>query len=282
MPCDVIYLGLDLAWRLGTGSRPANESGVVALSPDGAVRDAGWTRGLSATIAWIESQVADDVMLFVDAPLVVSNPSGQRLAERQVGQRYGAWDVSANSTNLASKRLGGVELRRSLAQLGWRYDDGRCGPPTAGRVVSECYPYTTLVGTCELGYADRRPRYKRKPKRMPIAAFRPDRAATCDDLIRRMASLSSADPPLRLDSHPVTRALLEQPSPPDEPGYKHREDLIDAAICAWTASLWHRYGHARCQVLGTEDAPDGDGLVPTIIAPARPSQRWQSRDPTDR
>jgi predicted RNase H-like nuclease len=51
--------------------------------------------------------------------------------------------------------------------------------------------------------------------------------------------------------------------------YKHREDLIDAAICAWTGLLWLRHGLDRCQVLGDVGDPSGA----TIIAPARSSQR---------
>ena len=101
-------------------------------------------------------------------------------------QRYGKWKVSANSTNLDSPRLGGVALRQALEERGFRYDDGIDGPPESGRVVSECYPYTTIVGYEPFGY-DERPLYKRSPKRMRVAEFRPIRAQACDDLIGRTA-----------------------------------------------------------------------------------------------
>jgi predicted RNase H-like nuclease len=59
--------------------------------------------------------------------------------------------------------------------------------------------------------------------------------------------------------------------------YKHREDLIDALLCAWTAALCARHGPARCQVLGLPagDAAAGPASWPaaTIIVPARPEQR---------
>lgn len=38
----------------------------------------------------------------------------------------------------------------ALAALGRRYDDGLDGPPTQDRVVSQCYPYTAIVGAPEL------------------------------------------------------------------------------------------------------------------------------------
>ncbi len=77
--------------------------------------------------------------------------------------------------------------------------------------------------------------------------------------------------PLDLRSHEVTRKLLEDPSPLDNRAYKHREDLIGAALCAWTASLWHRHGLESCQVLGA--VPNVERPAATIIAPARPEQR---------
>lgn len=77
-------------------------------------------------------------------------------------------------------------------------------------MISECYPYTTLVGVAELGYDRERPRYKRKPRALPTAQWRPERAANCDDLIHRLATLEHTDPPLRLRSHPATHNLVKQ------------------------------------------------------------------------
>lgn len=267
------FIGIDLAWaHSGTRAKP-NETGVAAIDRRGVVIECGWTRGLEETMAWLAKTAVDGATLaFVDAPLVVDNPAGQRPCEREVGQRYGRWKVSANSTNQNSPRLAGVLLREGLQESGWVYDDGRDGPPTGGMVMSECYPYTTLVGASEFGYDQERPTYKRRPARVPTAQWRAVRAAECDKLIGRMAGLATADPPLLLASHPVSRRLLDEPSPQRAADYKHREDLIDALLCAWTAALWSRHGPARCQVLGADSAVPL-GRAATIIAPARPEQR---------
>jgi predicted RNase H-like nuclease len=271
------FLGVDLAWREGRDNLPANETGVAVLDPAGRILDAGWTRGVPDTLDWANAAAGGhDAVMFVDASLVVRNPAGQRRCETQVGQRYGAWRVSAHSTNLRSPRLAGVRLLSLAEQAGWRYSDGRAGPPASGRVISESFPHCTLVGAAELGYDRERPRYKRPPRRLPVAQWRPLRAATCDELIRRIGRLATADPPLRLDSHPVTRQLAAEPSPLGDAAYKHREDLIDALLCAWTAALWVRHGLHRCQVLGLrDDAAAGTAAAPaaTIIVPARPGQR---------
>jgi predicted RNase H-like nuclease len=270
MTREVRVLGVDLAWGEGSASKPANETGVVAVNGSGEILDAGWTTGVEQTVSWVERMAADVTLAMIDAPLVVVNPTGQRLCERQVGQRYGRWKVSANSTNLGSARLAGMVLRYQLERAGWRYDDGHAGPPTMGRVISEVYPYTTIVGATEFGYEVERPVYKRKPPGTTADGFRAMRASACDELVVRLVRLRMADPPIDLQSHPTTALLLDEASPSADRAYKHREDLIDAVICAWTGLLWLTHGLARCQVLGLGD--DGEP-VPTIIAPARAEQR---------
>ena len=205
---------------------------------------------------------------------MVDNKRGQRLCERQTGQRYGRWKVSANTTNLGSRRLGGVALRDELENAGLallRRPRRAAGQrPRRQRVL----PLHDPGRRGRLGFERERPRYKRPPKGMPAATWRPLRAAACDELIRRIASLFDADPPLDMLPHPETFRLLLEPSPLDQRAYKRREDLLDAVISAWTAAFWSRHGHARCQVVGVP--PDGapaDVPLATIIAPGASRRR---------
>jgi predicted RNase H-like nuclease len=266
----VRVLGVDLAWGECNAKKAANETGVAALDGNGDILNAGWTIGLAGTVDWIDRWAEDDTLLFVDAPLIVDNATGQRLCEREVGQRYWPWKVSANTTNLGSRNLAGMALRQTLGKAGWRYDDGRERPRHGGRVMSECYPYTSIVGVAELGFDVERPPYKRQPKGIPTMQSHPLRAAACDRLISALAGLENADPPLHLRSHDTTARLLDEPSPLASRAYKHREDLIDAVICAWTGLLWLEHGFGRCQVLGLTDDPSP---AASIIAPCRPEQR---------
>jgi predicted RNase H-like nuclease len=135
----VIFIGVDAAWG------DVNETGLVALERSDRIRDAGWAVGVAATVEWICERSEADTLVFIDAPLVVTNPGGQRLCEKHVGQRYWRWSVSANSTNTASRRLGGVALVAALRECGFRYDDGLDGPPLRGRCASECYPYSVVT-----------------------------------------------------------------------------------------------------------------------------------------
>ena len=156
-------------------------------------------------------------------------------------------------------------------------DDGLDGPPARGRVVSECYPYTTIVGAFEFGYDDRRPPYKRAPKGRKATEAWALRTSACDELIRRVAVLIDSDIPIDLASHSATATLADVPSPPIAAQYKKREDLLDASICAWTAALWHRFGEERCQVLGVDGDLPAQRPIASIIAPARPEQRAARR-----
>ncbi len=63
-------LGIDLAW--GT----VNETGVVALDPDGTIADAGWTTGVEDTAAWMNRWANADTLAFIDAPLAVRTTAG--------------------------------------------------------------------------------------------------------------------------------------------------------------------------------------------------------------
>lgn len=271
------FLGVDLAWAEGSAGKPANETGLACIDETGQVIDAGWARGTDAVLDWIASMSEPGAVLAVDAPLVVNNPGGMRLCERETGSRYGRWQVAANASNLGRVSQGGVALRERLESAGWLYTDGLERPDPAERTFFECYPYTTLVGAEEFGYDDKRPRYKRMGTALPIEARRTARAAVCDDLIERMWRLAAASPPLNLASHPLTDILVTERSPLLDRDYKHREDLIDALISAWTASLWWLYGTSRSQVLGAGEPASPDGHRATIIAPARPEQR---RDPS--
>ncbi len=232
------FIGVDLAWREGSADRVANETGVAVIDADGRVLDAGWKRGVEQTIAWVDSAAADgDAVMFVDAPLV--GPQRDRPAAlREAGwTKVLALEGQCQYDEHRFAAAGGVQFLRVAGLSGWRYSDGSGGPPRAGRIISETYPYATLVGAAELGYDTERPRYKRKPRRLRAAQWRTERAATCDTLIGRLAD---ADPPLPLHSHPVTRELAEQPSPAIDSAYKHR--TTSSMPCC--APGPHRCGHA--------------------------------------
>lgn len=283
------FLGVDLAWGLGgahpvTGrTRVSNETGLCLLDDEGVVLAADWARGVDAVADWIAEHERPGDVIAIDAPLIVVNESGMRQAERAVGRGYGRWKVGANASSRTLAARAGELLLERLGERGIRYTDGASPPPPGTTVAFECYPFTTLVGAPELGYDVERPRYKRLVPGIPRDEARRRRAAAADELLRRMSALADARPPLRLDSHERTAQLLAEPSPMLDRPHKHREDLLDAVLCAWTAALWFDdvrapAARSRVQVLGAEGSAtpgetDALGRRATIVAPARPEQR---------
>ncbi|MBD8728847.1 GNAT family N-acetyltransferase [Frigoribacterium sp. CFBP 13707] len=268
------YLGVDLAWRDSTPGRPANETGLAVVAADGTVLDAGWARGVDAVEEWVLRWATPGSVVAIDAPVLVPNATGMRASEREVSRSYGRWHVAANASSASLPWLGGRDLGERLERAGLVLDDGVQPVPEGRTSYFECYPYTTLVGAAELGYDERRPRYKRPDTTLPPEARREARAAVCDDLLRRLGTLSAAAPALQLRSHPVSRLLLDEPSPLVDRAYKHREDLLDALLCAWTASL-RAQAPGRLQVLGHATEPDARGRRATILTPCRDGQRRQ-------
>ena len=285
------FLGIDLAWGLGgphplTGrARRPNETGLCLLDDRGVILEAGWVRGVEAVAEWVAEHERPGDVIAIDAPLIVVNETGMRQAERAVGRGYGRWKVAANASSRTLAARAGEVLLARLGERDIRYTDGTSPPPHGTTVAFECYPYTTLVGAPELGYEVERPRYKRLIPTIPRDEARARRAVAADDLLQRMARMADARPPLRMDSHPETARLLDEESPLRDAAYKHREDLLDAVLCAWTAALWLDDAIGRrgapgehVQILGaagsaTPGEVDAQGRRATIVAPARPEQR---------
>ncbi|CAQ01267.1 DUF429 domain-containing protein [Clavibacter sepedonicus] len=269
------FLGIDLAWAEGTATRPARETGLACIDASGRVLDLTTARGIDEVVAWVARWEDPGAVAAVDGPLVVANATGSRLAEKEVASRYGRLGISAYPSNTGRPAQGAVVLRRRLEAAGWEYDDGSGAARDAGaRTMLECYPYTTLVGAPELGFAGVKPRYKRLAPLLATAERRPHRAAEFRVVLDAVAGLAHADPPLDVTTHPRAAALVADGPAIVERQHKHLEDLLDGLICAWTAAYWARHGLARSQVLGaTDPVVDEHGRRGTIIAPARPHQR---------
>lgn len=131
------YLGMDLAWREASASLPANETGVAAIDSRGQILDAGWRCGVDDAVAWADAVAGvGAAVMFVDAPLVVRNETGQRLCETQVGRLN--WATTPNGRAISAGHdgfrwpSGGVSAprtatRSSTASAGWRPRTRRCG-----------------------------------------------------------------------------------------------------------------------------------------------------------
>ena len=233
------YVGIDLAW--------SDRNPTALCSLDGAGRDVG--EAMLETdgdiVEWVADRLTDDMVVGIDAPLLVPNETGRRGCEQQVAAEYGGRKAGPHPSNrtLFTERYGrirGEDLMARFAELGF---DGPWS--AASRQVVEVYPHPALIEVFGL-----RERLVYKAKR---GVGPGERRTGLRTLAGLLASLETADPPLIAD----TVEVLD-----DARGRRLKaiEDTLDARLCAWIASLWGRYGTDRVRLFG--DAATGHIAVP--------------------
>ncbi|GAA2723076.1 DUF429 domain-containing protein [Cellulomonas aerilata] len=242
-----LFVGLDLGWSTGA-------TGVAAVDDTGQLTASGRVTSDDEIADWLSAQRGRVVVAAVDAPLIVPNDTGQRVAERLIGQTFGGFGASAHTSNRA--RLGDVTRALRLAgRFGWAVD-----PRTAtGGDVAVClevYPHPAIVGLFRLPY---RLDYKKGDARGRAPGF------------RLFVQLLESVPELRLAESarwPELTRTIAAPRPGD---LDRVEDELDAIVCAHLAWLWHhRPGSLR--VYGSVE----DGY---IVAPPPPQHRPQRPRP---
>jgi predicted RNase H-like nuclease len=271
----VRFVGVDLAW----GGR--NPSGLAALDPAGRVVGEGWATADGEIAAFVAAHDRDGAVVALDAPLVVTNPSGTRRAcEAELQRRYGRVGAGPYPSNLGvlGGRVRAMELVRRSPRpyLTVPRDPGRA----TGWWAIEVFPHPAIVelkrlaryqdhgipegdqgGPCgnaraSLGGLGRALRYKKGPPEARRAGLRA--------LALVLAGLAAADPPLRLDAdRQLARELLVLDDRRGQ-ALKAVEDLADAHVCAYVALWWWWHGRAASLVAGD----DATGAI-VVPLPAR-------------
>ena len=90
------FVGVDLAWG------HINQSGIAVLDADGVLKYVDAKVHDSEIIDAVSSFVRDECLVAIDAPLIVTNASGQRPAERALNADFGRFDAGAHSSKMAA------------------------------------------------------------------------------------------------------------------------------------------------------------------------------------
>ena len=251
------FVGVDLAWGV---RRP---TGLAVLDDDGRLLHVASESSDDAIAAALAPYVAGECLVAIDAPLVVTNATGNRPAEAELNRDFRAFEAGAHPTNTSKPEFrDGPRGGRLAERLGLDLDPSSEG----GRRAIEVYPHAAIVALFRLG---RTLKYKDK------------RGRTLDDLrselLRLMTlleGLRDADTPLRLGAHPAWAELLTQVR---EAGRKSElrkvEDQVDAVVCAYVALYAERepkqvttYGDLANGYIVTPSLPEG------LTASPRPSR----------
>lgn len=237
MNVPATFIGIDLAWK-----SERNPSGAVVLrqQEDGAalIDVAAPLRSLDEVLAYVAEHEKRPSVVAVDAPLIIVNPTGQRVCERLIGKCYGARDASCHTSNRALyPEPASARFVDALAAMGYVHAVGHGSPGAAG-VMMEVYPHAAMVALFDL------PRIiKYKKGRVS------DKRAGLRRLQQLLWLLIHHDPPLvATDS---LRWLLGQPiNALRGKELKNYEDSLDALMCAYVAYHYWVWGGARTEVFG--------------------------------
>jgi predicted RNase H-like nuclease/ppGpp synthetase/RelA/SpoT-type nucleotidyltranferase len=267
------FVGVDLAW----GDR--KPTGLAVLDDDGRLRHVSASGTDDEIVATLAPYVDGDCLVAIDAPLIVTNPTGNRPAEAALNKDFARFDAGAHPSN-----TGKPEFReqprgaRIAARLGLDMN------PRSGRArrAIEVYPHPATVALFRLG---RTLKYKNKPGR-DVEQLRSELIV----LMGLLEGLATADPPLLLDGNTsdrrgtasdweALRAAVEAAG--RKSGLRVVEDQVDAVVCAYVALVATRrpeltttYGDFETGYIVTPTLP-GD-LEPT---PRGPRIAPESKDP---
>ncbi|KAA1426681.1 DUF429 domain-containing protein [Nocardioides antri] len=257
------FVGVDLAWgeRRPTGLAVLDEQGqlvhVSAATSDGEI------------VAALTPYVEDACLVAIDAPLIVTNTTGNRAAEAALNKDFARFDAGAHPSNTGKPEFSEQPRgARIAARLGL---DMNPRSRRARRAI-EVYPHPATVALFRLG---RTLKYKNKPGR-DLEQLRAELMV----LIGRVEGLAAADPRLVVEGAPWTALRSAVESARRKSELRIVEDQVDAVVCAYVAlfatrrpELTTTYGDFETGYIVTPTLPDD--LTATPRGRAAP----ETRDP---
>jgi hypothetical protein len=132
----------------------------VALEPSGRVRDSGWAVGAADSVAWICGRAEDETLVFINAPLVVTNATGSASARRTSGSVTGAGaspptrptpPADGSAASRSSARLRSAASATTMGSTDRRAQGGAPASATGTRPSSGTRSSATTSGRCTSG-----------------------------------------------------------------------------------------------------------------------------------
>lgn len=228
------FVGIDLAWgeRSPTGVAVVDARGRLAHL-DAATTDAD-------IVTQLAPYTHPDNLLAIDAPLVVTNPTGNRPCEAALNRDFRAFEAGCHPSNTGHPWFAEGSRGARLATL-------------LGTPAIEVYPHAATVALFSL---PKTLKYKQKPGR--------DVSGLRGELLRLMTlveSLDDADPSLDVSNADWRRLRTAVERATRKAELRRAEDPVDAVVCAYVALLATRRPDA---VTSYGDDATGCIVTPTL------------------
>jgi predicted RNase H-like nuclease/ppGpp synthetase/RelA/SpoT-type nucleotidyltranferase len=269
----VHFVGLDLAW----GER--KPTGVAVIDDEGRLVHVSAQTDDASIVAAVSRFVEGDCVVAIDAPLIVTNATGNRPCEAALNRDFRAFQAGAHPSNTGKPEFAdGTRGARLAKALDLDLDPAS----TRRRRALEVYPHAASVALFRLG---RTLKYKAKPGRN-VERLRSELLR----LIDLIEGLRHADVPLWAAQHDDWQRLRRSVETATRKSELRRaEDPVDAVLCAYVALYSVRrpdgvtvYGDGETGYILTPTLPAD--LVPQPVEPTPPAARtavaeYQARRP---
>ncbi|KAA8969523.1 DUF429 domain-containing protein [Mycobacterium sp.] len=245
------FIGLDLAWG------EINQSGVAVVDAAGRLCDVGVAHDDAGIAAAVRPYGSDSCLAAIDAPLVVTNPTGFRPCETALNRDFRRFEAGARPAYAAKPEFRSPRGARIATALGLDIDPGSRAP----RRAIEVYPHAATIALFGL---PKTLKYKR-------GAFA-DRRRELLTLLGLIEGLDRAAPRLRVFDCVAWAELRRRVDAATRPAQLDKaEDPVDAVLCAYVALFWH---HRPDDVTVYGDVGTGYIVTPALRAdPAAPARR---------
>jgi predicted RNase H-like nuclease len=218
-PVRVYFAGVDLAWA------GRNPTGIAVVDDDGCLVHITAVRDDAAILFALQPYVQGDCLVGFDAPLVVTNPTGQRPAEAAFNRDFRRFQAGAHPVNTGKPEFADDPRAARLAGALNLAMDLRS---PSGRRAIEVYPHPATVVLFRL---ERTLKYKAKPGR-DLDRLKSELLLLMDGV----ETLADADVPLHVAGHRDWAELRRQAVTAERKSALRRvEDPVDAVVCAYVA-----------------------------------------------
>jgi len=216
---QMFFGGVDLAWA------GRNPTGLAVIDPDGNLVSVGAVRDDDEILAELRPYVRSDCLVAFDAPLVVTNSTGQRPAETALNRDFRRFEAGAHPANTGKPEFADVPRAARLAQaLGLDMDPRS----SAARRAIEVYPHPATVVLFRLA---RTLKYKAKPGRS-LDRLKSELLLLMDGV----EELARTAVPLRVAGNDAWVELRRQVVAAQRKcDLRRAEDPVDAVVCAYVA-----------------------------------------------
>ncbi|WP_102141519.1 DUF429 domain-containing protein [Mycobacterium hubeiense] len=253
------FVGLDLAW----GEK--NHTGVAVIDQGGRLLHLGVAQDDASIEAAIAPYIGDECLVGIDAPLIVPNAEGRRIAEIELGRDFSRFDAGAHSANRSNPLFDPPRGAVLCGRLGLDMDPESRAP----RRAIEVFPHPATVVLFRL------------PKILKYKKGEvDDRRRELLQLMTLIEGLDTATPRLRVNHNVAWVELRNRIAAATRQVQLDRdEDPVDAVLCAYIAL--YRF-HRPDDVTTYGDYASGYIITPTLPSDLTPApRRHAAPEPAD-